>query len=365
MAFAFAVDVLTQTWGLVVQSALFLLVGFAVAGFLHEFLPTARLVAWLGARRWTSVLRAALIGTPLPLCSCAVVPVASSLRKGGASRGATTAFVIATPESGVESIAATYALMDPAMTIARPLSAFGTALAAGLAENAWGEADDSTPQAALDNCGAETCLCSSEATAKRGWSARLLGALRYGLIDMLEDLGGYMAAGFVLAGVLAVVLARFEPLQTALTSAWAPLVMLLAGIPVYVCAASATPMIAVLVSQGLAPGAGLVFLLAGPATNAAGVVLLSRILGRRAVVIYLVTIAICALLAGTLLDQFYALSGITPTALARSAVCCTAPTWTSLAAAIGLIALIAVGISRSSSKRWFGINPGATASSDA
>ena len=135
---ALILDMLRQSWELIVQAAPYLLLGFALAGLIHAFVPVTYVVRWLGAPRLRSVFNAALIGVPLPLCSCGVVPVAAALRRGGASRGATTAFLIATPESGADSIAATYALMDPIMTVARPIAALLTATIAGIAENLWG-----------------------------------------------------------------------------------------------------------------------------------------------------------------------------------------------------------------------------------
>lgn len=353
-------EILRQSWQLVLQSGAFLLVGFLIAGLIHAFVSTARLARWLGPARWRSVLNAAVIGAPLPLCSCSVVPVAATLRKRGASRGATTAFLISTPESGVDSIAVTYALMDPIMTVARPLAAIFSAFAAGIAQNVWGERRAATDQESTPTeletsscCGEPSACCeSSEPAAKAPLRARLTGALRFGLVEMFEDLAVYLVIGFVLAGALAVLLQQFDPLRLALSSAWAPLVMLVAGIPMYVCAASATPMIAVLISGGLSPGAGLVFLLAGPATNAASLVLLQKILGRRSILIYLASIIACALLAGLALDGVYAALSATPHALSRAEYCCTDPSWLDQLAAFALAACVLNGLWRRYRPRW-------------
>ena len=163
------------------------------------------------------------------------------------------------------------------------------------------------------------------------------------------------AGGFLLAGVLTVLLQEFDPIRAALASAWAPLLMLVAGVPMYVCAAAATPMIAVLVSEGLSPGAGLVFLLAGPATNAATIVLLMKILGRRAVVVYLVAIMVCALGFGFLLDATYGWIGLQPVMLTRADDCCTQPSVVDISAAFVLLALTVTGISRVTAKRLSGL----------
>lgn len=166
--------------------------------------------------------------------------------------------------------------------------------------------------------------------------------MRFGLIDLFEDLAVYLLGGFILAGVLAVVLERFE-LGSALGSAWAPLIMLAVGVPMYVCASSATPLVAVLISAGLSPGAGLVFLLAGPATNAATLVLLNKILGVRATLVYVVSIMVCALAGGYAVDLFYGEAGITPRALTGMVHDCAASPL-SVAAGLLLCGLILNGL---------------------
>ena len=377
--------ILNQSWLLVLQASPYLLFGFVLAGLLHALLPTEKLVRWLGKPDWRSVFNAAAIGTPLPLCSCSVVPVADTLRKGGASKGATTAFLISTPESGVDSISVTYGLMDPIMTIARPLAAMLTAFAAGIAQNTWGgkespESEPVGPKAGEDHCHtpepaassccgdatpepAPSCCCSSEASPSRDTGengptqrkpvlSRLAGGLRYGLVNMFEDLAKYFVVGFLIAGVLAVVLNEYDPARRALHSGWAPLVMLIAGIPMYVCASAATPMVAVLIAQGLSPGAALVFLLAGPATNAASLVVLRRILGQRAIVIYLAAIVVCALALGYAVDAIYGLSGILPRALERMQHDHTGFDWLHWVAAVAFMALILNGLWRHYRGRW-------------
>src|SRR3990172_12964034 len=129
----------TATWDILLDSAPFLLFGFFIAGLIKLFMSDALISKHLGKRGPGSVLRAALIGVPLPLCSCGVIPVAIGLRKQGATKGATSSFLISTPESGVDSIAVSYALLDPIMTVFRPLSAFLTAIIAGLLENRFGD----------------------------------------------------------------------------------------------------------------------------------------------------------------------------------------------------------------------------------
>jgi uncharacterized membrane protein YraQ (UPF0718 family) len=367
-----------ETLDLFVRTAPYLLFGFLAAGLIHALIPTRRLAGWLGGDRWTSVARASLIGVPLPLCSCAVVPVAAALRKRGASRGATSAFLISTPESGVDSIAVTYALIDPIMTVARPIAAFFTAFVAGIAQNfstgrstrsvgdavrgrdadhgsAAGCPDCGSPDDGDCGCQSTAGVCADEACGSRcaddapetridskrhrRFAPRLRDGARYGLVDLFNDLAGYLVVGFVIAGLLAVLLTRVDVLRAALESPWAMLLMLAAGVPMYVCAAAVTPMVAVMIYQGLSPGAALIFLLVGPATNAASIALLYRILGRRAVVIYLASIVASALLLGVALNVLYAGLDISPRASVRTAQPASA-SWFSIACAVALIALI-------------------------
>ncbi|NUQ50359.1 MAG: permease, partial [Phycisphaerae bacterium] len=214
------------------------------------------------------------------------------------------------------------------------------------------------PATATPDCcsgGGSTEAARADRAPRAGLAARLAGGLHYGLVQMFEDLGRYMLIGFLLAGLLAVVLEQWQPLGDALHSPWAPFVMLVVGVPVYVCAASMTPMVAVLISQGLSPGAGLVFLLVGPATNAASLVLLKQILGLRAVVIYLASIVVCALLAGYAVDGLYGLLALQPrTAVSLHHHGHEHMGWLNTAAALVLALLVVNGIARRYAKRWWG-----------
>jgi uncharacterized protein len=128
----FLLRVLEETYRIVLDSGVFILLGFFLAGVLSEVVDTARIGRLLGGRSLRSILTAALVGAPLPLCSCGVLPAAVALRKKGASREATVSFLVSTPETGVDSILITYGLLGPVMAIVRPIAALATAVAAGL-----------------------------------------------------------------------------------------------------------------------------------------------------------------------------------------------------------------------------------------
>lgn len=287
-----------------------MLLGFALAALVRGFVPVTAVVKLLGKPGIASVFRAAAIGVPLPLCSCAVVPVGAALKRAGASNGAVSSFVIATPETGLDSILTTYALMNWPMAVIRPVAAFVTAFAAGVAENIFGVPQP--PTRALKFTAPEE-LCSEDGCCdredeekthdvKKSPGRRLWEGARYAFGEMFEDMAIYLIVGFVIAGFLAFVIpptfiaARFA-------SPWLQTVALVAvGAPIYVCATAATPIAAVLMSKGISAGAALAFLLTGPATNAASIAVLARYLGRRAVAVYLLSIIVVAVGAGLLTD---------------------------------------------------------------
>ncbi len=306
----FAARVLGESWHLLADSAPYLLFGFLAAGLLHGFVSTEAVGRHLGRGKLGSVVKAALFGIPLPLCSCGVLPAALGLRKKGASKGATVSFLVSTPETGVDSIALTYALMDPVMTIARPVAAFASAVAAGAAENLLGR-DDAPPEPPRLACG-----CREEALPDgTPLAQRLREGLRYAFTDLLADLALWLGVGFLLAGLIGV-LVPADFVQNHLGSGVLPLfVMLAVGIPLYMCATASTPIAAALVLKGLSPGAALVFLLAGPATNVASLTALAATLGVRSTIRYLVAISVGALAAGLALDWVYGALGLSARAL--------------------------------------------------
>jgi len=299
-----------ECWHLLAESALFVLFGFFVAGFVKAFLPDEIVARHLGRNSVGSVIKASLLGIPLPLCSCGVIPAAIELRRQGAGKGASAAFLISTPESGVDSIAITWALLDPIMTMVRPVAAFVTATVAGLLINRLPE-EAPTWNNEKAGCGCQSG-CGREAIINSGRSfwRRVKDGLAYAFGDLLGDIGRWLLLGIAVAGTISWALPD-DFLAVHLGSEGLSLAaMLVAGVPLYICATASTPIAAALVLKGLSPGAALVFLLAGPATNAATVTVIGRYWGRRVTGIYLVSIAVCALSLGWLTNRLYAWTGI-------------------------------------------------------
>jgi uncharacterized membrane protein YraQ (UPF0718 family) len=289
------------------EAAIYILFGFFIAGLLYIFYPKEKVVKTLGKKGFGSILKAAFIGIPLPLCSCGVIPTAFSLKKQGASRGATLSFLISTPETGVDSIAITYALLDPIMTIFRPFAAFLTAIFAGIAENIFAP-NDEVSATEPNNC--STCNNSNEDGHIHSKKTKFRKAMEYAFVDLVGDISKTLIIGIVLAGIISTAIPKgfFENyLGSGIVSM---LVMLVVGIPLYICATASTPIASALILKGLSPGAALVLLLAGPATNIATILIVGKQMGRKTVVVYLISIAFMSIVLGLLLNQLYVYLGV-------------------------------------------------------
>ena len=301
-------EVLLEGWHVLTQMSPWLLGGFLIAGVLSQVLDSKRIGRWLGRGGLKSVVGAALVGAPLPLCSCSVLPVASSLRKEGASKGATSAFLISTPETGVDSISVTWGLLGPVMAIARFVSSVSTAIVTGLAVSITPEeSEEPAAEEEVHSCcmhkaeesdGAEAPAEEHVHVQEGGFLQRVF---RYAYVDMMDDLAKTLLVGLGLAAFASALLPSGWLNETS-DGPMAYLVMLVVGIPLYVCASASTPIAAILIAKGLTPGAALVFLLAGPATNLATLAVLRKTLGLRAATVHLAVLAISTLALGVLFD---------------------------------------------------------------
>ena len=309
------IQILTETLHLLMESSVYIIFGLLISGLIRAFLSPATIVEHLGKGRFRSVLKAALVGIPLPLCSCGVLPAAVSLKKQGANNGATAAFLISTPESGVDSISITYALLDPIMTIARPLAAFVSAITAGITENLFTGKNEETAKPADLSCPIDGCCqgigCPPEVHKRHHRVVEKISfGMRYAFTEVWHDMAAWFAVGLLLAGAITVFMPEEVIGQYLGGGPVSMLIMLAVGIPIYICATASTPIAAALILKGISPGAALVFLLAGPATNVTSLTVLLGVLGKRASVIYLSTIAISAIFFGLAVDYVYGYLGI-------------------------------------------------------
>jgi len=309
-------ELLNNIWSVYMDTAVWLLVGLLAAGLVKAYIPADAMQRWLGGSGIAAVLRAALFGAPLPLCSCGVLPAALGLRRAGASKEATVSFLISTPETSVDSVAVTYALMGPLMAVYRPVSALMSAVVTGLMV---AFVKDETKQShqlegpVSSCCSAkvepESVSCCSSVVENSDCCAppadtkesKLRQSIRFAGAELLDDISKWMALGIILAGFMVTFIPEGWLAQW--TSGFsAMLVMLLIGIPMYICASASTPVAAGLLVAGVSPGAVLVFLLVGPATNMAGLMLIRKELGNRVTIIYLMGIAIMSVIMGLLLE---------------------------------------------------------------
>lgn len=310
----------------------YLLLGFLVAGILHAFVPQQIYTQHLAKNNFRSVLLAALFGIPLPLCSCGVIPTAMSLRKSGASRGATVAFLISTPQTGVDSILATWSLMGGPFAIIRPFVAFITSLMGGSLVNCFtkNESNDIIQEVNTEG-------------VHRSFFQRCIEALRYGYVGMMQDIGKWLVIGLLIAGLITLFLPdnfftafRDYPILNML-------IVLAFAMPMYLCATGSIPIAVALMLKGLTPGAALVLLMAGPATSMASILVVSKVLKRKVLLLYLISIVSGAVLFGLGIDYLLPAEWFTQGLMERgSHAACHAheTSWWKWASSIVLILLL-------------------------
>ncbi len=317
---SFVISALISSWEMLLNASVYILFGIAVGGIFKMFLSTEFVARHLGKGRFSSVFKAALFGIPIPLCSCSVLPAAASLKKHGANNGATTAFLISTPESGVDSISMTYALLDPILTVARPLAAFITAFTAGVAENLFHPPSQQfvtniKPSCQGDNCSNDSSCCQEEDQPHYSFIKKIKIGMGYAMGELWGNLAGWFFIGIILAGVITALLPA-KMIESSLNGGLSSmLLMLVIAVPLYICATASTPIAAAFILKGVSPGTVLIFLLVGPATNVTSLSVLMGLLGKRATALYLSSIVLVSILCGLLLDFVYIKMGISAGAI--------------------------------------------------
>lgn len=300
------------------EMAPYLLLGFFFAGLLRAFVPKNIYRKHLAPRNMRSVVKAAALGIPLPLCSCGVIPASVGLRREGASHGACASFLIATPQTGVDSIAATYSLMGLPFAIVRPVAALFTAMLGGWLVNRFAREDEAKSAEAAKSgvhdhcdCGHDQCddddddCCHGECGGEHaggGFMRRFASSMRYAFVEMLQDVGKWLVIGLLIAALITVavpnewlaVLRDYKLLNM--------IIVLAVAIPMYVCATGSIPIAVSLMAKGLTPGAALVLLMAGPAVNSASILVIGKVFGKRTLWLYILAIVIGAVAFGLGID---------------------------------------------------------------
>ncbi|WP_345985864.1 SO_0444 family Cu/Zn efflux transporter [Sulfurimonas sp. HSL-1656] len=328
-------------WGALVElsnaMAPYIVFGLLFAGILHELVPDALVTKHLGSDNVASVVKSTLFGIPLPVCSCGVIPLATSIKKSGASHGATLSFLISTPITGIDSILATYGMFGWAFTLYRVFTSMLMAMLAGILTNLFGSEPEPAPaqkapafsmaappkQAAPvgfsmaaptkeeASCCSSGCGCETE-TKKR---FSMGGALRYAFVTLLGDIAKPLFWGLIVGALITVAIP--EDLGTLLAeNSWLSyLIVIAVAVPMYVCATASLPIAAGLMLSGVSAGAAFVFLSAGPATNTVTIGVVKKMLGTRALAIYLGTITVASVVFGLMLDWLFIRAEIDPKAL--------------------------------------------------
>ncbi len=307
-----------EVFDLVYQMSPYILLGFLFAGLMHAFIPNAIYRKYLGGSSFRTVVNAAILSIPIPLCSCGVIPTAMSLRKEGASKGATVSFLICTPQTGIDSIIATYSLMGLPFALLRPFIAITTAIAGGAIVNRFAGKDEQAAtsategnhsQADSDHCKADGCHCDTndnhshaDGASKHSFVKKLGIALNYAFVEMMQDIGKWLMAGLLVAGLITVFVPQsfFELFSD--NSLLSMIIILLFALPMYLCATGSIPIAMALMMKGLSPGTALVLLMAGPAINFASMLIIGKVMGRRTMLLYIATIVGGAILFGLGID---------------------------------------------------------------
>jgi hypothetical protein len=338
-------NVAIDFWNVLLEMSPYLLFGFLVAGVLSVLVRPAWVEKHLGGSGFWNITKASLMGVPLPLCSCGVIPVAASLRRHGAGKGPTTSFLISTPQTGVDSIFVTFSLLGPVAAIFRPFAALLCGLIGGSAVALSTQEDHPNEDVEHMQEGAAcTDACCVEGGSEHPW----VRGLKYGFVTLPADIGKALLVGLVIAALISALVPQEQLIKVVGGGILGMLVMMVLGVPMYVCATASVPIAAALVSKGVEPGAAMVFLMTGPATNAATIATLWRTMGKRTAVIYLASVAVTALVAGTVLNWVFRVTEMKPAPPMGEMM----PMWLKLGSTILLIAVLAHAMIRPKLTGW-------------
>ncbi|MGE4319070.1 MAG: SO_0444 family Cu/Zn efflux transporter [Deferribacterales bacterium] len=298
-----------SVWNISSLMSLYIIVGLLTAGIIHEFVSDSYIKKHLGGRGLMSSVRAAVIGIPLPVCSCGVIPLAASLRKSGAGKGAVTSFFISTPMTGADSIIATYGVFGWIITAFRVVSAFLSAVVAGALTDMFDREEAPEPEE-QKSCGCASSCCSGEKVEeKKTVVSKIKSIFSYAFVELLGDMAFPLLLGLLIAGLITMLITP-DTMSGVTGGVWMGYFAALAvGIPLYVCSVSAIPVALSLVLAGFTPGAAFIFLAAAPATNIVTINIVRQFLGKKAVAVYLFSIMFFTLASAVVIDMLFADGG--------------------------------------------------------
>jgi uncharacterized protein len=296
-------DLINEIITIFKDMAPYLFLGLTIAGILDVFFDKSFILKHLGKNNLASVIKASVLGVPIPLCSCGVIPTAISLKKSKASQGAVVSFLISTPQTGVDSIAATYGMMGPVFAIFRPIVSFVMGIVGGVLTNITHKDIEKKQGSSEELC--ESCQSAQKLAKQKTISQKIIDAAKYAYFDFLDGIAVNLVVGMVIAGFISFLIPDNFFTQYLNNEFLTMLLMIVAGVPLYICATASIPVAVSLILKGISPGAAFVFLAVGPATNAATITVLLKELGRKVLFIYLSVIIIGSLMAGYILNAIY------------------------------------------------------------
>ena len=282
-------------WEICLEMAPFLILGFVFSGIISVFIDDTLVYKQIGQKKFSSIIKSTLMGIPLPLCSCGVIPVAATLKDYGASKGATTSFLVSTPQTGIDSIFLTYGMLGPVFAIFRPVAAFVSGIFCGIVVNTIDNDNVMQPKS-------ETKFSKNSATIFE----KIKVGVEYGFLTLPKDIVVPLFQGLLIAACIGYFIPPdFIASFLSSNSFLEYFVMLIVSLPLYVCATASIPIALVLFMKGVSPGAVFVFLMAGPATNASSIAVIGNIMGKKILYLYISLIASTAVFFGIIFDLFF------------------------------------------------------------
>lgn len=343
---SFIYGLVGEFWSILGEMSPYLILGFAIAGILSVLISPKTVEHHLGGSSFSSVVKASVFGIPLPLCSCGVLPVTMSLQKSGAGKGACISFLLSTPQTGVDSIAVTYALLGPVFAIIRPVITFFIGIIGGVAVNLM-DKDSNVPKDQESSYGDECCCESSNKEQEDAQAPPtgkglmgFLGGLKYGFITLPKDSAAAMLIGLLVAAFLTAIIPEDFFAGELGRGPLTLVAMVFIGMPIYVCSSASVPIAAAMIIKGLSPGAALVFLMTGPATNAASYVIVWKQFGAKTAIVYMLTVIFCAIGSGLFIDYLAFDVGINVVQHSMFMM----PAWVENVSAVALLTILGYGI---------------------
>ncbi|MEO0288021.1 MAG: permease [candidate division WOR-3 bacterium] len=275
----------------------YLLIGFLAAGIAKFFVSEDKIYENLSDKGFLDIFKAAILGVPIPVCSCGVIPLVEHLKRSGASQKSIVSFLISTPTTGFDSIFATYSLLGPVFAFFRPISSFLGGLLAGTLVKFFVKEEDNSRE--------KKDVCVTKDIEKENLKEKVSKSLKYSFFELVESTGKWIVLGIVLGTLISYSVPE-TIFQTYFSNRFLSyLLMMFIGIPLYVCATGSIPIALSLIIKGISPGAALVFLITGPATNSATILFVFKRLGKKTLLVYLVSIVIISLISGFVLDTIF------------------------------------------------------------